>query len=94
MSNIINSQIPNINNTIPAYDISMGRKKSVSYIQAPDTLPSVTADSIIRQCDEFRKTVTTNQNLEMLPKVRKSHTKLKIFLAALAACALFALKKK
>ncbi len=93
MSNIINSQIINSNNVIPAQDITMG-KKSDNYIVAPDSLPKCTASSIERNCDEFRKQVTQNQIETMLKKQRKISPKFGVFLAAVAAFSVWVLRHK
>ena len=93
MTNIINSQNLNINNNISAQNISMGRKND-DFVKAPDYLPTYTADSLLKEKDEFRKQITSNQYMSLIPKAKKKHTKLKIFFAALAGLAILALKKK
>lgn len=59
MSNIINSQNIQINNTV-----SSGRKNTATnYTEAPQSLPKYSISDVLREQDEFRHSVLQSQNL-------------------------------
>lgn len=92
MSNILNSQNMNINNTIAAKKIS-NNTNYTSNIMAPASLPKYSIDKVLQEQDEFRRNIRTAQN-EQLYKTNKKHPLLKLGVILAAVGGMFLLKGK
>lgn len=92
MSNILNSQNMNINNTIAARKIS-GNTNSTNNILAPASLPKYSIDKVLQEQDEFRRNIRTAQN-EQLYKTNKKHPLIKLGVILAAVGGFFLLKGK
>ena len=94
MSDIINSYSTNINHPAAVMPVTMGKNKQY-YIEAPQSLPRYSIDSVLKERDEFRKEVTLNQINELYP-VKKpfSLKKIGFILAAIGGFLLLSSKGK
>ncbi len=91
MTNLLNSQITNNYNVVPARRISSENNRS-RCIEAPKTLPKYSIEDSLKQKEEFRKSVIQQQNIESFTNKKKSPAKVIIVLAAIAG--FFLLKGK
>lgn len=89
MSNLLNSQITNNNNPIPARKLS--QEKVSRYIQAPQNVPQYSINEILQEKDEFRRNVSLAQYQQ---QNRKKSSFLKICAALTAITAYFIIKCK
>ncbi|HIS89222.1 TPA: hypothetical protein IAA87_07350 [Candidatus Avigastranaerophilus faecigallinarum] len=92
MPNIIISQNKSCNNE---YEKS---KRKITpnfgrYIEAPKSLPKYSIDKVLEEKDEFRRTITKNQNENLYKKKNNNFFKLGMILAAVGGFFLIKNKK-